>query len=491
VFSIIVMGRRLPGQTADQTSTGRRFADVSPSLRRVPSTTMTEPAADDRPIDSDANTFDVAIIGGGGAAEALVAALAGHDMRTVVFEAVRVGGDCPFTACMPSKSMLHDAAVGHSWFDAVDRRRDVVDDLDDHEHAAQLTDNGATLVRADAEIIAPGVVRAGGTEYTANHIVIATGSAPTLPPIDGIDTLGDRCWTSDDAMTAEERPIRLAIVGGGAIGCEMATLFARFGTEVHVLDVAPNAFPGLPDDIGEIVDDSLRSVGVRVVRGIEIERVEQRGGGVRTTLSNGASIDTNRLLVAAGRHPRTVGIGLERVGIDRPEAPAVGPDGRMSAEGSVWAIGDAAGQDQYTHVANHHAAVVADALVGSGSRRFDEVVTPACVFTDPPVLTIGPRPDQVADDVRWVSARLSETPRWTTDDLVDGFLTIGVDVHTRTVVAAHGVGAGFDVLAAALVTAIDGGLTVDALSRSMWPFPSVGEILGVVYSRAVDSLDAP
>jgi dihydrolipoamide dehydrogenase len=451
---------------------------------------MTEPPVADQSTDANFDTFDVAVVGGGGAAEALVAALAGHDMRIVVFEALRVGGDCPFTACMPSKAMLHDAAVGHSWFDAVGRRREVVDDLDDGRHADQLADDGATLVRSDAEIIAPGVVRAGDTDYVADHIVVATGSAPSIPPIDGIDELGDRCWTSDDAMTTEERPVRLTIVGGGAIGCEMATLFARFGTEVHLLDVAPTAFPGLPDEVGEIVDDSLRSAGVRVGRGVEIERVERRGGGVRTTLANGASVDTNFLLVAAGRHPRTVGIGLERIGVDRPEAPTVGPNGRMEAEGSVWAIGDAAGREQYTHVANHHAAVVADALVGSGERRFDDVVTPACVFTDPPVLTIGPRPDEVGDDVRWITGRLSETPRWTTDDLVDGLLMIGVDADTRTVVAAHGVGAGFDVLAAALVTAIDAGLTVDALSRSMWPFPSVGEILGVVYSRAVDSLDA-
>ncbi|HSM66843.1 MAG TPA: hypothetical protein VK860_11100, partial [Ilumatobacteraceae bacterium] len=155
--------------------------------------------------------------------------------------------------------------------------------------------------------------------------------------------------------------------------------------------------------------------------------------------------------------------------------------------GSVWAIGDVAGHGQYTHVANHQALVVADALVGSGSRRFDEVVVPACVFTDPPVMMIGPRPGE-ADTLQWFSARLSETPRWTTDNLMDGFLTIGVDPNTRAVAAAHGVGADFDVLAAALVTAIDGTLTVDQLRASMWPFPSVGEILGVVYSRAADSL---
>ena len=433
--------------------------------------------------------FDVAVLGAGGAAESLVSALSGHDVRIVVFEPHLVGGDCPYVACMPSKAMLHDAAAGMSWHDAVARRGDVVDHLDDSRHVEQLVDDGATLVRHRAEVVSPGVVRADGTEYRVDHIVLATGSEPVIPPIEGLDELDDRCWTSDDAMTTEERPARLAIIGGGAIGCELATLFARFGTEVHVLDVAPTAFPDLPDDIGEIVDDALRSCGVRVCRGVEIDNVARRGGGVRTTLGNGAGLDTDRVLVATGRRARTRGLGLERIGVESSEALAVGPNGRVSAEGSVWAIGDVAGHGQYTHVANHQALVVADALVGAGSRRFDEIVMPSCVFTDPPVMMIGPRPgDDAAEGLRWFSARLSETPRWTTDSLVDGLLTIGVDPVTRTVEAAHGVGADFDVLAAALVTAIDGELTVDQLRLSMWPFPSVGEILGVVYSRAADSL---
>ena len=126
---------------------------------------------------------------------------------------------------------------------------------------------------------------------------------------------------------------------------------------------------------------------------------------------------------------------------------------------------------------------------GSGDRRFDDVVVPACVFTDPPVITIGPTPAELGDTVLWESASLSEVPRASTDEYGDGYLTIGVDRSTRRLVAAHGVGANFDVLAAALVTAIDAEVPVDQLARSMWPFPTVGELLGVVYSRASASLD--
>ncbi|HSL74870.1 MAG TPA: NAD(P)/FAD-dependent oxidoreductase [Ilumatobacteraceae bacterium] len=439
--------------------------------------------------DPEPSDFDVAVLGGGSAAEALVAALGHRELRIVVFEAHRVGGECPFVACMPSKAMLHDAAAHTGWRDAIERRSGVIDHLDDSRHAEQLAAHGALLVRAAATITAPGRIEAAGSEYTAEHIVLATGSELLMPPIEGIEELGDRCWTSEQALLTEDRPTRLAIIGGGAIGCELATIFARFGSEVHLLDVAPQAFPDLPPAIGERVDDALRAAGVRVCRGIEIEQVACRGGGVRTTLANGAGLDTDRIIVAAGRRPLTQGLGLEQIGVADPARLAVDDTGRVTADGSVWAIGDVAGRGQYTHVANHHANVVANALCGDGTRRFDDVVTPACVFTDPPLMTIGPRPAELSDDdVVWVSANLSETPRWTTDALADGVLTIAVDRRSRTVVAAHGVGASFDVLAAALVTAIDGRIPVDQLTRSMWPFPSIGEILGVVYSRAVESL---
>jgi pyruvate/2-oxoglutarate dehydrogenase complex dihydrolipoamide dehydrogenase (E3) component len=153
-------------------------------------------------------------------------------------------------------------------------------------------------------------------------------------------------------------------------------------------------------------------------------------------------------------------------------------------------MGDVAGRGQYTHVANHHARVVADQLVGDGRRRFDDVVTPASIFTRPPVIMIGPPPAELGDDVRWVEARMSEIARWTTDALRDGFLSVAVDPATRCVVAAHGVGARFDELSAALIVAIDGGVPIDRLHRSMWAFPTVAELLGVIAARAVDALDA-
>src|SRR6056297_110460 len=437
----------------------------------------------------DITDVDVVIIGGGGAGEALVAALDGSGRRVLVVEQHRVGGECPFVACMPSKSMLHDAHGSIRWSEAVERRDDVVDDLDDHRHVEQLDRQGAHLVRGHAQIIDPWTVDVDGTRVRTEHLVLATGSQPTIPPIDGIDDLGERLWTSEDALTTDHRPVRLMVIGGGPVGCELAQLFAGFDTEVHLIDVAERAFPELPPEIGEIVDDGLRSAGVRVCRGRSAVHVEQRGGNGQITLDNEGSLATDRILVAAGRTPALDGMGVEQLGLDPDNPLPIDDTGRISCPGSVWAIGDVAGRGQYTHLANFQAGVVADHLVGNGRRRFDDRVTPACIFTRPPVMTIGPTPDELGDTATWVSAGLAEVARWSTDRLGDGFLTIAVDHETRCVVAAHGAGARFDELAAALVTAIDGRVPVDRLATSMWPFPTVGELLGPLYSRALEALD--
>ncbi len=438
---------------------------------------------------ASASHFDVAVIGGGGAAEALVAALQPHGLRIVVVEEQRVGGTCPFVACMPSKALLHDAASAMRWEQAVQRRDDVVEHLDDHEHAKDLTDQGANLVRGSAKLVDEHTIDVDGARLVADHIVLATGSSPILPDIAGIDELGEHLWTSDDALTALDRPVRLMVVGGGPIGCELAHLFAGFDTEVHLIDIADRAFPELPEEIGEIVDDGLRTAGVRVYRGRSAVRFEQRGGNVRTTLDNDGTVMTDRVLVAIGRTASLDGLDIESLGLDPTKPLPVDDVGRVDCPGSVWAIGDVAGKGQYTHLATHHGEVVADQLVGDGTRRLDDVVVPACIFTRPPVMTIGPPPSEIHDDVVWVEARMSEVARWTTDSLGDGYLTVAVDRSTRCVVAAHGAGARFDELSAALVTAIDGRVPVDRLSMSMWPFPTVGELLGPIYQRAAEALD--
>jgi len=427
--------------------------------------------------------FTIAIIGGGSAAEALIRQLSDTAHRIVVFETHLVGGECPFVACMPSKSMLHDRSTGRSWAEAVRRRDDVVSHRDDREHAEQARDLGAAIVRGRARIAGPTTVESGGTLYRVDHIVVATGAEPNFPPIDGLDRDHERVWTSDDALTAVDRPGSVITIGGGVIGSELAFMFGGFGIPVTTLDASGRPAADLHPRVSELIEQTLRRGGVDVVNDVEVVGVELSDADVTVCLADGSRLVAERVVVSVGRTPRWADIGLETLGVD-PAELSVDGSGRLESpeHHSVWLVGDAAGLHQYTHIANHHAAVVADHIAGSGSRRYDDVVVPACIFVDPPVIVVGPTFDELSgdDDVVWAELDL-ETPRSTTDELGDGFIAVAARRSTGCLVAAHGIGARFDEIVHALVVAIDADVPVERLAQMIQPFPTVGEILGEAF----------
>lgn len=436
---------------------------------------------------------DLAILGGGSATETLVRELDGSGLSIVVFEPDRVGGECPFVACMPSKAMLHDARSGSSWSEAVARRNEIAEHLDDAAHAAELAEHGVDLVRARGEVVAPGVVSGGGRLVRAEHIVLATGAEALLPAIDDESMVSPSgpVWTSVEAMTASELPERLVVVGGGVIGTECASLFARFGSEVTLVDRNPRSLPDAPPRVSELLGDALRDLGIGIHRGAEAARIRLADdGGAVVELGDGEELSADRVLVAIGRRPRTQAIGLEHLGLE-PGAPLpVSPNGRVDAPGSVWAVGDVAGRGEYTHLANHHARVVADHLAGSATRRYDDVVLPACMFTDPPFVRVGPSWAELEDDDDVVTAGfdLATFPRSLTDELAPGHLWAAARRSTGCLVAASGIGPGFDELTHAVVVAIDGDVPVARLRQSMRAFPTIGEILGPVVDRLHEQL---
>lgn len=436
--------------------------------------------------DSFDDSFDVAVLGAGSAATSFVGAVRG--VSVVVFEPALVGGACPYVACIPSKSMLHDAKAGHDWATAIRRRDDLVSHLDDTDHARGLREDGAVIVRERAVIDGPGRVRAGDTTYAVDHVVIATGARPTHPDVDGLEPDHDRVWTSRDALTTHDRPDSLVILGGGVIGSELAYAYARFGTAVTTLDESTRPAEDLHPAVGERVAGALRDVGVDVVNGVTATRVELGDTSVTVHLDDGSTHVGDRLLVATGRRPDVTDIGLESIGIDADELRCDDRGAVVGAPG-VWVAGDAAGRQQYTHLANHHGEVLADQIAGGGTRRYDEVVVPACVFVDPPVLVVGPPWAELRDDddVVWAEVEI-DTARTATDQLAKGFVAVAARRSTGCVVAANGIGPGIDLLGHAFVVAIDGAVPVERLARTLQPFPTVGDALSPVYAQLLDRL---
>ena len=242
--------------------------------------------------------FDVVVIGAGSAAESLVRELRGPDVNVAVVEARRVGGECPFTACMPSEAMLHDAGAGTSWRDAVDRRWEVVEQPDDTEHAHDLEKHGTTLLRGSAWVEDAHTVSVGTRMVSTKHLVLATGSEAVVSPIEGLHDLGSLRWTSTEALATDARPQRLLVLGGGVIGMELAQMYAGFGTHVTLVDTAAHGFPDLIPAIGQLVDAALITCGVSVRRGVELLRGRRRADEVHAEFDDGSESTYDRLLVA-------------------------------------------------------------------------------------------------------------------------------------------------------------------------------------------------
>lgn len=367
-----------------------------------------------------AQTADVVVVGAGSGGQPVAEALAAEGVDVVVVEAFRVGGECPYVACIPSKALLVAAAAGVGWDEAVRRRDAAAEQRDDTSTAESMVDAGVRLVRGTATVTGPGevaVVTPGGDRVLlrwTRALVVGTGSAPVVPPVEGIEDV--ETWTSEDALSATERPDRLLVLGGGAVGCELGQAFARLGTAVTVVEVAPRLLAAEQPWVGELVAEALRHDGAVVRVAAEAAHVESTAdGGVRLHLSGGDVVEADRLLVAGGRRPRGDGLGLEVLGVT-PNDGSLLVDARCRVLGAggalpdVFAVGDVTGVAPFTHTATYQAEIVADELLGRG-RDADYRAIPRVVYTDPAVSCVGETEETVEGEVVTASFDVRDTAR--------------------------------------------------------------------------------
>lgn len=433
--------------------------------------------------------FDVIVLGVGSGAEALAGVLADSDLTAAFVEEHRVGGECPFTACMPSKVMLHDAAVGRSWEDSVTRRDEVVGHRDDTPHAEALRDQGHALVRGRGRLAGRGAVevtvRGGGVcTLEADHVVIATGGAARRLEVPGIDEA--TVWTSDDAWTAYDRPDRLLVVGAGAVALEAATAFRRFGSQVHLTDRNEQFQHRLPPPIGDTLAHHLDLLGVRRHQAAEVASCRRTADGATTvTLTTGEQVTVDVLMLGIGKVPRIADVGLDTVGLETAQW-RVGTDGRVDGVAGLWAVGDVTEHPQFTHSANALAELVAQNILDGEDRRLDVSATPMCVFTDPPLAQVGQLPDD--EDHLTVTATYGDIARPTTDEAGQGTVALTARRADGEVVGIAGVGARLDEVSAAWVMARHARYDVARLARVMQQFPTYGEVTRLLATRARDEL---
>lgn len=442
----------------------------------------------------------VLVLGAGSSGEHFVGALRRLDSgaRLTVVERELAGGECSYYACLPTKTLLRPAellaaariapgaaeAVGEIDVERVLWWRDqVTDGRDDSWHAGWLADQGAELIRGEARVVRPGLVAVGEHELEFDELVVATGSHPGLPPLEGLHDV--EFWTNRDAIWASSVPASLLVLGGGAVGVELAQFFRRMGAEVAIVEHNAYLLPRLDADAGELLEKRFEQEGIRVLLRQQANGVEATAQGVRLSLTSGEMLDAERLLVATGRRPNVAGIGLEQLGVEiTPRGVAV--DDRLQATDGVWAIGDAAGVGLLTHLGKYQARVAAANIAG-GDVRADYRAIPAAVFTDPQVGSVGRMEGEGIVTARFdiTGGRLStyERPKR------PGFVKLAADTSRRVLVGAIAVGPEAGEWLGQLTLAVRAGVPFDVLLDTIQPYPTFSEAIFGALAELAGALD--
>ncbi len=445
--------------------------------------------------------YDLGILGGGAAGLTAAAGAAQLGAKTLLVErGDRLGGDCLHHGCVPSKTLLRTAGVwalarrtaafGLPGLDlpavdlaaVMDRVRAVIARIQEHDSPERFCRLGAEVRFGPARFVDDHTVAVDGRRVTARAWIVATGSRPALPPVDGLGRTP--CWTNEDVFSQTRLPERLVVLGGGPIGLELAQAFGRLGSRVVVVEFLDQVLGPEDPDVAEVVAARLRAEGVDLRTGTRAVRAEPRGTGVRLTVAPAAGdepetvIDADALLVATGRRPNVEDLDLAAAGVTF-DGRGIPVDARMRTNvPHIYACGDVNGAFPFTHVAGYEAGIALTNAVMRLPRRADYTRVPWCTYTDPEVASVGLNEKRARE--REVTVRVLEEPfadndRAQAEGALDGKLKVLVDPKGK-VLGCQIVGPHAGELVHEWVAVMAGGVKLSSVAGAMHAYPTLSEI---------------